>query len=195
MKIYVVRHGESEANLQERHAGWMPVPLSPLGRQQAEAARNTLAGIHFDRVYCSDLRRARQTAEIALPAYEPVFTPQLREICVGKLEGMTYKACEEQYGADFLDAEARQDYSRMGGETGEEMRSRIHGFLRELEEHSELKQVAIFGHEGTVRETLNFALGTIIPLEHMLIRNAAVSIFSIGAEGRKLLGWNQTQIG
>ena len=195
MELYVVRHGQSMANLEERHAGYLPVELSPLGRQQAEEAKKTLEDISFDRVYCSDLKRARQTVKIALPACEPVFTPQLREICVGKLEGMTYQACEERYGQDFFDAEARQDYSCMGGETGEELRERIHGFLRELEKRTDLKRVAVFGHEGTVRETLNFVLGTVIPLEHMVIRNAAVSVFSIGPEGRKLLGWNQTKLG
>lgn len=195
MELYVVRHGQSMANLEERHAGYLPVELSPLGREQAEKARKTLEGISFDRVYCSDLVRAKQTAAIALPDYEPVYTPRLREICVGKLEGMTYRECEERYGQDFFDAEARQDYSRMGGETGEELRDRIHGFLRELESHMQLQRVAVFGHEGTVRETLNFALGTVIPLEHMVIRNAAVSVFSIGPEGRKLLGWNQTKLG
>ena len=194
MELYVVRHGQSTANLEERHAGYLPVELSPLGRRQAAQARRTLEGISFDRVYCSDLLRARQTAEIALPGSKPVFTPLLREICVGELEGMTYRECQERYGADFFDAEARQDYSRMGGETGEEMRARIHGFLRELEGHTELNRVAVFGHEGTVRETLNFALGTVIPLEHMVIRNAAVSVFSIGSEGRKLLGWNRIKL-
>ncbi len=192
MKLYVVRHGQSGANLEDRHAGWRPVPLTALGRQQAQLARKSLEGVAFDRVYCSDLRRAKETAAIALPGSEPIYTAALREICVGKLDGLTFAECEKRYGQDYLDAERRQDFSAFGGETGEKMRRRIHGFLSELEKLPHVERVAIIGHEGTVRETLNYVLGTVIPLEHMEIQNASVSVFSLGEDGRKLLHWNHT---
>lgn len=192
MKLYVVRHGQSEANLEERHAGWRSVPLTACGRQQAEMAQRNLSGVVFDRVYCSDLQRAKETAAIALPDCTPVYTPALREICVGKLDGLTFAECEKRYGQDYLAAEQRQDFSAFGGEAGEEMRQRIHSFLAEVEKLQNVERVALVGHEGTVRETLNYVLGTVIPLEHMEIQNASVSVFALGADGRKLLRWNYT---
>ncbi len=192
MKLYVVRHGQSEANVENCYAGWRPVSLTALGRQQAQLARKSLENVTFDRVYCSDLQRARETTAIALPGSEPIYTPALREICVGKLDGMSFAECEKRYGQAYLDAERRQDFSAFGGETGEEMRQRIHNFLAELEKLPRGECVALIGHEGTVRETLNYVLGTVIPLEHMEIQNASVSVFSLGEDGKKLLHWNYT---
>ncbi len=192
MKLYVVRHGQSEANAQACHAGWRPVSLTALGRQQAEMARRSLEGVAFDCVYCSDLQRAKETAAIVLPGSVPIYTAALREICVGKLDGLTFAECEEIYGNAYLDSEQRQDFSAFGGETGEEMRRRIHAFLSDLEQLHNVERVAIIGHEGTVRETLNYVLGTVIPLEHVEIQNASVSVFTLGEHGKKLLRWNDT---
>jgi broad specificity phosphatase PhoE len=68
MKIFLVRHGESEANV----AGIInddparPVALTDVGRNQAAAAAESLRGVFFTRAYASELLRARQTAEILL---------------------------------------------------------------------------------------------------------------------------------
>lgn len=192
MKVYVIRHGQSEANLQERYAGWMPVPLSPLGRQQAEKARENLRRIPIDRVYCSDLARARETAQIVVPACQAEPTAALREIGVGRIEGMLCRECEERYGAQYFQCERMQDFSCFGGETGEEMRQRIHGFLRQLEQLEGVEHVAVIGHEGTVRETLNYALGQTVLLEHLQIDNASISVFDCTQGRWKLLQWNYT---
>lgn len=192
MKLYVVRHGQSEANLEERYAGWRSVSLTELGRQQAQTARENLAGLTFERVYCSDLQRAKETAAIALPGTMPLYTAALREICVGDLEGLTIAECESRYGQTYLDAERRQDFSMFGGETDAMMRRRVHEFLSSVEKLQNVERIAIVGHEGTVRETLNYVLGAVIPLEHIEIQNASVSVFSLGKDGRKLLHWNET---
>ncbi len=191
MKLYVIRHGQSEANVEGRYAGWRPVSLSVLGRRQAEQARRLLADAAVERVYCSDLQRARETAAIALPGKEIICTSALREINVGELDGLTIAECEARYGDVYRAAERQQDFSAFGGETGEAMRRRIHSFLESLEALRGVDCAALVGHEGTVRETLNYVLGTIVPLEHLEIRNASVSVFSIGEEGRKLLRWNE----
>jgi 2,3-bisphosphoglycerate-dependent phosphoglycerate mutase len=86
MRIYVVRHGESETNLQKRWTGWMDVQLTDKGREDARKAGEFLKGITFDKIYTSDLTRAIETAKIALPGCRYETTPLLREINVGKLE-------------------------------------------------------------------------------------------------------------
>ena len=193
MRVYVIRHGQSEANLADLYAGWLPVHLTDKGRQQAESAQVQLRDIRMDRVFCSDLQRAKETAAIIFPENQEEPTDALREIGVGRLEGLTVRECEERWPEEYARAEAEQDFSFFGGESGVEMRERIHGFLGEMEKiHAE--HVAIVGHEGTVRETLNFALEQIIPLEHLRIENAAVSVFEVSAGRWKLLRWNHTGV-
>ena len=87
MKIYMIRHGESTANAERKHAGWAQVPLTERGRADAIAAGALIEGLHFDRVYVSDLIRARETMELALPNTEAIESPLLREISVGELAG------------------------------------------------------------------------------------------------------------
>lgn len=70
MVIYVVRHGQSTANASATLAGWAQVPLTEKGVQQALQTRSLLQDIRFDKVISSDLLRAVQTAENALPGYE-----------------------------------------------------------------------------------------------------------------------------
>jgi probable phosphoglycerate mutase len=62
MDIYLVRHGESTGNKQNRFMGWSDHPLSVVGQQQADAAANRFAALGPMPVVCSDLLRARQTA-------------------------------------------------------------------------------------------------------------------------------------
>ena len=57
MKIYFMRHGESENNLNGRMTGWMDAPLTERGVEQARAASVKLRGITFDKVFSSDLVR------------------------------------------------------------------------------------------------------------------------------------------
>ena len=66
LRIYLVRHGQSEANVTETMSGHCPTPLTELGRAQAEAIGKKLLAIHpkVDFVYSSDLARASETAEI-----------------------------------------------------------------------------------------------------------------------------------
>ena len=66
MKLFLVRHGQTTANQQKIYAGQTDVLLTEQGRQEAESIRPILEKFTFDRVYSSDLTRARRTAE-ALP--------------------------------------------------------------------------------------------------------------------------------
>ena len=87
MLLYGIRHGESETNLSHHWTGWNDVNLTDKGRQDAARAGEMLKGIDFDAIYASDLTRALNTAQIALPGCPPKITPLLREINVGDLAG------------------------------------------------------------------------------------------------------------
>lgn len=82
MRIYLIRHGETEYNKAQRYQGSMDIPLSQEGR-----ARLRAADFVPDRVYTSHLRRTRETAEILFPGAEQICVKDLREMSFGDYEG------------------------------------------------------------------------------------------------------------
>ena len=193
MKVYFIRHGQSEGNRQRRHCGWSDTPLSPLGHEQAKAAGEFLRDIPFDRVYCSDLPRARQTAADALPGCTPIYSEKLREIGVGTLAGRLIADVAAQYGAPYWEHVKQQDFSAYGGETQQQMRERLRSFfVEELEPLTDCETVAVFGHEGTVHQIFNHAIGHDVMLRHLQVDNASVTVFSYENGCWTLQKWNHT---
>ena len=90
MKLYMVRHGQSETNLAGKFTGWAQVSLTEQGFADARRAGVYLQGKTFDRIYSSDLKRAVQTAQTAIPGCEPIQLACLREINVGDLSMHTF---------------------------------------------------------------------------------------------------------
>ena len=105
MRLIVVRHGETQYNLQNRITGQSDVPLSPLGERQAELVGAYLAKEKIDIIVSSDLHRAQATAQaIAQPHNLPVQDDaDLREIAMGEWEGHN----PEEIAAQFADSQAQ----------------------------------------------------------------------------------------
>ncbi|CAF1495379.1 unnamed protein product [Rotaria sp. Silwood1] len=87
--IYIVRHGETDWNAQKRLQGRTDIPLNAQGKLQACQLKEKFAGIHFSKVFTSDLIRARSTAELILGSNTSTIieTSLLRERCWGIWEG------------------------------------------------------------------------------------------------------------
>ncbi|MGQ9779993.1 MAG: histidine phosphatase family protein [Bacillota bacterium] len=90
VRLYLVRHGQTDWNLAGRIQGHQPIPLNERGREQAETLARFFARFPLAAVWSSDLPRAQETAErIAAPHGLAVrTTPALRERAFGPLEGM-----------------------------------------------------------------------------------------------------------
>lgn len=90
-KVYLIRHGETEWNAEQRLQGEQDIPLNSKGKEQAANLREKLFHIPFSAAYSSDLSRAHETAEIILNEREiPITTsPSLRETKLGPWEGVT----------------------------------------------------------------------------------------------------------
>src|SRR3954449_70831 len=94
-RLIIVRHGESTWNAEERLQGQLDPPLSDRGREQARALAGMVDGLPGERIVCSDLGRARQTAE--LMGVEPGrFDERWREIDVGSWGGKTAAEVDAQ---------------------------------------------------------------------------------------------------
>jgi 2,3-bisphosphoglycerate-dependent phosphoglycerate mutase len=95
-KLVLVRHGQSQWNLENRFTGWVDVPLSEKGLEEAKRAGVSLKGIHFDRAFTSNLKRAQNTLKIILEqigqANLPIEKDQaLNERHYGALQGLDKK--------------------------------------------------------------------------------------------------------
>jgi 2,3-bisphosphoglycerate-dependent phosphoglycerate mutase len=103
-KLVLVRHGQSLWNLEDRFTGWVDVPLTDKGRDEARRAGKTLKDIRFDVAYTSVLWRAQETLDIILEVLAqqpPVIRDQaLNERHYGDLQGLNKKKTAERYGAD-----------------------------------------------------------------------------------------------
>ena len=137
-----MRHGETPASRDGVLAGWADVPLTPRGVAQAEAVRPQLAGERFDGVWCSDLQRTVETARLALGGAAP--DRRLREINFGELEGREWAALDPDVRKSFVEFNG---FHPAGGESLDQVRERVHGFLAELRPGRHL----VFTHGGVIR--------------------------------------------
>jgi HAD superfamily hydrolase (TIGR01509 family) len=99
MKLYLVRHGETLWNMENRYQGDTDVPLSPKGEGQARQVRDQLAGIDFDAVYSSSMQRARRTAEIIVENRDQKVQqlPDVHEMALGEMEGVHSSEVHEKF--------------------------------------------------------------------------------------------------
>jgi len=101
MRVFIVRHGETDYNIQNRLQGVRDIPLNQAGLEQAQAIANRLRLIHFDAIFSSPLQRALATAkQIARYHSQTPFyiEKNLQEIAFGKWEGLTWGEVEQLYG-------------------------------------------------------------------------------------------------
>lgn len=178
MKLFVVRHGQSQANLGKCYTGQFNTPLTELGVEQAKAVQPILAPFKFDKVYSSDLSRAADTCANALPGVEVELTPLLREYDVGSLMGKTW---EEVGNIQPDDPAKRPDYTAFGGENVEIVSNRVREFLHILEE-SDFEYVAAFSHFGFMKCMLRVVLGTAFDHRVVKAENCAVYVFEYDGE-------------
>jgi 2,3-bisphosphoglycerate-dependent phosphoglycerate mutase len=104
-KLALVRHGQSQWNLENRFTGWVDVPLTDLGREEARRAGERLRGIGFDEVYTSVLARAQETLDIILEVVGQKDIPVVREKALnerhyGALQGLNKKETADKYGEE-----------------------------------------------------------------------------------------------
>lgn len=162
--LVLVRHGHTagnDAGRRVRMSGRTDLPLSPLGRRQAEVLSAALrAGPRAAAVHASPLARALDTARgLAGPHLGPLrLAPDLQEIDCGEVDGLPVGEVEERY-PDLWRANRRQDdpgFRWPGGESYAELRARILAALSRIAGAHAGERVVVVTHAGVIAQALGF---------------------------------------
>jgi len=167
--IYLLRHGEVVLAETRRFIGHLDVPLSARGERQSRAQAARLAGATLTAVVTSDLERARRTGEIvgAPHGLVPVVVPSLREVAMGRWDGLTAEQIQAREPAAFADWMARVgEFPFPGGESVADLLARAWPAFEAIVAAHEGEALAVVAHGGTNRALLCAALG--LPLARLL---------------------------
>jgi broad specificity phosphatase PhoE len=149
MRVYLVRHGETDWNIERRCQGFSDIPLNETGRRQAKAIAQYLSAAPIEAVYSSTLGRAYETASAVARHHslEVRTSDAFRELNQGEFEGLRLGEMTQRYG-DFLKRwlEDPADLKLPGGESLREVQDRAWAALEGVVETHPKGTVAIVGH-------------------------------------------------
>lgn len=183
MKLFLIRHGQTDCNVQMVFSGQSNAMLTDQGKQQAQALQPVLSKIPFDRVYSSDLTRAIDTQKLAIPRAKGIQEPLLREIDTGSVTGITYQKVRETYG------ETNSNYTPFGGENPAMVMARFKKFLKKLE-NEPCDYVAAFTHNGTMKYALRLLLGPESNVAAIENQNCNIGVLRYDGQKWTLVCWN-----
>lgn len=172
--LILLRHGESQWNLENRFTGWVDVPLSPRGEAEAREAGEYLRPLPIDQVFTSVLQRAMNTAKIALEAAGKSGLPTqsdqaLNERHYGDLQGLNKAETAAQYGDEQVKVWRRSFDIPPPGALGESLKDTAARTLPYFEAHilpalKGGKNVLVVAHGNSLRSIV-MSLDALSPTE------------------------------
>lgn len=162
--LILLRHGESQWNLENRFTGWIDIDLSPKGEAEAQAAGVLLKNKPIDVVFTSALIRATHTADITLKAAGkrnvPIYSDQaLNERHYGDLQGLNKAETAAKYGAEQVHIWRRSyDVPPPNGESLKDTRARVAPYFNEfiLPMLKSGKNILVVAHGNSIRALIMF---------------------------------------
>lgn len=171
MELVLVRHAESIWNAEDRWQGQTDVPLSAKGREEAKRVGERLRDARFDAIVCSDLSRARETAEAivaarvkreALATHDALTTHRgMREMDLGAWCGLPHAEVLTRFPDELRALQTGEDLAIGGhGESLPRFEDRVHVALGEvLADHASATRILVVTHGGCIRAVLMRLLG------------------------------------
>lgn len=150
MRVYVMRHGETEANVRRVLMGRDDSPFTEVGRRQPLEVARHLADQHLACVYTSPMERAQRTARLVVEALDravPIRVANpLAEIDAGDFTGLTFDEVRERVPLDAVLGQFRYP----GGESWEEVQRRAVAFVSALRREHSGEAVLLVTHAGVI---------------------------------------------
>ncbi len=162
--LILLRHGQSQWNLENRFTGWTDVPLTPQGEADAATSGRMLKEFHFDRAFTSRLQRAAKTLEVIVKEIDQSQMPimhdsALNERHYGELQGLNKAETAEKYGQDQVKLWRRSyDTPPPGGESMADCEKRTQPFfLQYVLPHVEAgENVIVVAHGNSLRPIIKY---------------------------------------
>ncbi|CAJ1949851.1 unnamed protein product [Cylindrotheca closterium] len=181
IRLYLIRHGETLANIQKVVVGQLDSPLTKLGKRQAAALGNSsmIRGVKFWRRYSSDLQRTQHTARLVDSHHHFTLDERLREIAKGARQGFPKSYTMDQCMESFKDRPEEIPKH----ESSDDAWKRLSSFLLQLVQEAvddevafqnakvgnKVRNVLIVSHSGTLRLLLH----KLVPGAHPLLKDSA----------------------
>jgi probable phosphoglycerate mutase len=197
IELMIIRHGETDWNLERRLQGGIDIPLNQTGVRQARALATALRNESFDAIVCSDLQRAIQTAQlIATPKnLQCQITPHWRERSFGGFEGELISTLAQRFPAEYaawrsyeVDSHFPPNPQGLGcGESIREFNARISNALHDLCHRYANQKIAVVAHGGVLE--CAYRISQQLPLNaprQVSMLNASMNRFELGMENGQL---------
>lgn len=163
-KLFLVRHGQSQWNLENRFTGWQDVDITEVGKQEAERAGRFLENEKIDIAFTSKLVRAQQTLTIILQTIHKTNIPiiideALNERAYGNLEGLNKDETAKKYGAEQVQLWRRSfDTAPPGGESLKDTYERVIPYYKNfiLPQLLKGKNVLLAAHGNSLRALIMY---------------------------------------
>ena len=146
--IYIIRHGQTDWNIEHRTQGQTDISLNANGIKQAELITKKIENLKIDNIISSDLKRAYMTAQIINKKFNKNIKTdkRLREFCFGTLEGITRDKITQEIWDDF-----NKNPKHFNAETKEEIFNRIKSFINDIKSNNINKNTLVVTHGGPIR--------------------------------------------
>lgn len=158
-RLYLLRHGQTDWNVEGRLQGQTDIPLNETGRQQAQAAKGRLSGVCFDAVYSSPLRRALETAALCSgwPADQIQADERIKEIAFGPWEGHAPRTLGIDFAPFFADPASYNPIT--GAESFSHLIARVSNFTDEIKAKHAGQTILAVSHGAALHALLAHELG------------------------------------
>lgn len=199
MRIILVRHGQTEWNRAGKFQGHSDVPLNETGRQQVKVTAAYLAKEPIEAVYASDLSRAMDTgtAIAAFHGLNPIPDARLRELHMGKWEGLDFNTVYNDFRQEYDAWYGNPDGVTPGGEGVKDVEARVLDFIFEVSPKYQ-GTVAVATHGGVIRAVLAYAVDERYlweePIDHASVTIVNVDGKKIVPEAINIVPWKDKDI-
>src|SRR3989339_1117286 len=192
--LILLRHGQSQWNLENRFAGWTDIPLTDRGRQDAAACAKVLKKFRFDRAFTSRLLRATQTLDVVLKELKQTAIPiecdsALNERHYGDLQGLNKAETAKKFGEEQVQLWRRSYATRPpNGESMEDCEKRtLPYYLTKIFPHvGRGETVLVAAHGNSLRPIIKY-LDTLEPEAAATLEIGLCTPYVYTFEGEKLL--------
>ncbi len=160
IRLILVRHGQTDWNVERRYQGHTDTLLNETGRQQVRAVAKRLQNYVIHTIYCSDLKRAWETATIIgqMVDLTPIGEPRLREMNFGIIEGMTFDEAQAKHPGMIARWLEDRNQPPVDGEATDAFSERVHAVLDDLRRNHKKQTVLFVSHGGVLLEITRMLL-------------------------------------